>query len=195
MRFLTVALISLALCVSAFADNDCAFETIHLGGAPDGFVLPADATHRSPDLVNHLQTRNPKDYDDQTIDRHFGDSFKAGDCIICDALCAARIEIVLKGSGGLDCNDSIFIGRAGGTAVWSGPINPAGCNDSSGPIGTIPIPELVRYEGTVSDTLVRTIDLDVKALQDLVCGEGYPWLDVIVQDDHAVDSLRLVLVH
>jgi hypothetical protein len=170
----------------------CVFETIQTGGVDDAFTMPADAVHRSPALSNYLATRNPKDYDDTAIDHHFGDSLKLDACLICDQICSAKLEIELQGSGGLDCNDSLFAGQAGGFAVYSDYIYPGGdCSGPSGPSSDV----YSQWKRSLTTSTSRTIDLDVKALQDLVCNLDYPYLDVIVQDDHAVDSLRLVIEH
>ena len=179
--------------VGAFGANspECAFETIRTGGVDDAFLLPADPVHRSPGLAAYLATRNPKSYDDTTIDRHFGDSFKLDECLICESMCAATLEIELQGSGGLDCNDSLFVGEAGGLAVYSQSIKPGGCEFQQVPSDTYAFWRV----GLLEESTVRTIDLDVGALQELVCNRGYRWLDVIVQDDHAVDSMRLVIRH
>jgi hypothetical protein len=188
----SLMLMMLLFSAPQLADPSCPFQTIQTGGVADAFVLPADTTHRSPGLVTFLSTRNPKDYDDLTIDRHFGDSFKLDECLICDSLCSARVEIELQGTGGLDCNDSIFIGEAGGVALWSGPIYFGGCffyDDASFN------QQYNVWRLAQSPSTTRTIDLDVKALQDLVCNKQYPWLDVVVQDDHGVDSIKLVLEH
>ena len=177
----------------AAQSSGCAFETIETGGVDDGFALPTDATHPSPQLAGYLYTRFPKDYDDTAIDHHFGDSFKLNQCLICEQICSAKLEIELQGSGGLDCNDSIFAGEAGGFAVYSDYIYPGG--DCSGPFGGNTDVYQQWRRALSASTVARTIDLDVKALQELVCDRNYPWLDVIVQDDHAVDSLRLIIQH
>lgn len=190
-RIILAVLLSVLSLPLAAQSTGCAFETIHTGGADDAFALPADVPHRSPDLINYLVPRNPKDYDDTAIDRHFGESFKLDQCLICTQICSAKLEIELQGSGGLDCNDSLFAGRAGGMAVYSDYIYPGG--DCSGPAGGGDV--YTHWKRAVTATTVRTIELDVKTLQELVCDLDYPWLDVVVQDDHAVDSLRLIIQH
>lgn len=196
MRSAIFSFFLLAVCLPVIAQQSqthagCAYEIIRPAGVADGFQLPADVRHPSPALAAYLQNRFPKDYDDMAADHHFGDSFKLDACTICDQLCSAVLEIELKGTGGLDCNDSIFIGRAGGTAVAFGPIYLSGC-----PVGPEdPNTEFAVWKQALAGTFSRTITLDTKALQDLVCLEGYEWLDVIVQDDHGVDSMRLTIQH
>lgn len=183
-------LFALLCCLSvplAAQSTGCAFETIFTGGADDAFALPADPVHLSPALGGYIFVRNPKTYDDTAIDRHFGDSFKVDQCLICSQICSAEIEIELQGSGGLDCNDTLFIGQAGGMAVYADTIHPGGC------VAEVPDDIMERWKQSVTTSSVRTINLDVKTLQDLVCDLNYPWLDVIVQDDHAVDSIRLIV--
>lgn len=188
--FILVTFLSLFSIQVSAQSTGCLFETIQTAGSDDAFVLPADSVHRSPGLASYLSSRNPKDYDDLTIDRHFGDSFKLDACLICEQVCSAKLEIELQGTGGLDCNDSIFVGQAGGLPVYSDSIYPGGCEFAPGNDDMY-----TQWKRSVVATSVRTIDLDVKALQDLVCDLNYPWLDVIVQDDHAVDSLRLIIQH
>lgn len=169
--------------------SGCGYEVIHTAGLADSYNLPTEGRHPSPDLANYVYTRNPKDYDDPASDHHFGDSFKLDACTICNQLCSAQLIIELQGNDFLACNDTIFVGRVGGTALFSGPINPSGCPE---PLDN-PIFNFVRFDEAVSDSISRTIVLDPKELQDLVCLEGYEWLDVIVQDDQTVDSMRLVI--
>lgn len=175
--------------IKAQSHSGCAYEVIFTGGTADAYALPTEGRHPSPGLANYLFTRNPKDYDDPAVNRHFGDSFKLDACVICNQLCSAKLLIELQGNDSLACNDTIFIGRAGGTALFSGPLNPSGCPTTPDD----PNHNLISWFEIVSDSLSRTIVLDEKQLQDLVCVEGYEWLDVIVQDDHTVDSMRLVV--
>ena len=178
-RFILGSLLLFLQLPLAAQSTGCVYEMILTGGVDDAFALPADAVHRSP-----------KDYDDNAIDRHFGDSFKLDSCLICTQICSAKLEIELQGGGGLDCNDSLFAGEAGGFAVYSDYIYPGG--DCSGPGGNSS--EIYQlWKRALVTTNVRTINLDVKALQELVCDRGYPWLDVVVQDDHAIDSMRLII--
>jgi len=171
------------------ADGACPFETIHTGGVADAFAAPNDAIHPSPALTTFLASVSSKSYDDLAINHYFGDSFKLDECSICGQLCSVKVEIVFQGTGGLDCNDTLFIGQAGGAALFSGDLVPGGCNANEPPPITSPT------HAAAVDITTKVIDIDPKAFQDLVCFQKYPWLDVITQDDHAVDSMRLVIRH
>ncbi|HEX7830381.1 MAG TPA: hypothetical protein VF787_12035 [Thermoanaerobaculia bacterium] len=186
----TSLVVFLLLCLSvplAAQSTSCAFELTLTGGADDGFASPDDPTHRSPGLSNFIVSRFPKDYDDMSINRHFGDSFKLDECMICNQICSATVEIEVQGTGGLDCNDSLFIGQAGGTPIYLQTIIPGGCD-------SVPATDVYeQWYAKTSSTSVQSISLDVKALQELVCDNNYPWLDVVVQDDHGVDSIKLII--
>lgn len=172
----------------------CAYEIIHTGGISDGYTLPTEQRHPSPAVavfLHQLDKENKKDYDDTRPNLQFGDSFKLDTCTICDQLCGAKLVIEMQGNDILACNDTMFVGKFGGTALFNGPINPALCVDGA----SYPVLEYARWDEVIQDAVVRSIDLDVKKLQDLVCIEGYEFLDVVVQDDHSVDSMRLIIQH
>ena len=50
-----------------------------------------------------------------------------------------------------------------------------------------------RPNTTVQPTIVKKIELDPRKLEELVCDRKMRYLDVYIQDDQVVDSMRLVI--
>jgi hypothetical protein len=182
---------------------------VYEGGIADNFQLPADPTHRSLALDAFLQATAipqfpPVGYDENgECDHHFGDSFKIDSCTICCGICSATLEITMRGCGSsLDCNDSITVGQApfnnGGVVLWNGYVNGTGC--PGGPIDTLPTPDTraktdaaPKRPTSASATIVKKIELDPRKLEELVCERKVRYLDVYIQDDQVIDSMRLVI--
>ncbi len=199
--------------IDSGAQRRCPTVIVYEGGIADNFQLPADPTHRSLALDAFLQATAipqfpPVGYDENgECDHHFGDSFKIDSCTICCGICSATLEITMHGCGsGLDCNDSITVGQApfnngGGMVLWNGYVNGTGCpGGPGGPIDT-PLPTNTRAKadsapkGPVvgSATIVKKIELDPRKLEELVCERKVKYLDVYIQDDQVIDSMRLVI--
>jgi hypothetical protein len=187
----------------------CPTVIVYELGAADNFALPADAVHPSLALDTFLQATAlpnlpPIAYDEGTsCDHHFGDSFKLDSCTFCCGICSATLEITMHGCGsGLDCNDSITVGQApfnhGGVVLWNGYVNGTGCpNDPANPpIDQTPRPDVAaptRRTGMGTPPIVKKIELDPRKLEELICDRKVRYLDVYIQDDQVVDSMRLVI--
>lgn len=189
----------------------CPTVIVYEGGIADNFQLPADPTHRSLALdafltATALPSLPPVGYDENgECDHHFGDSFRLDSCNFCCGICSATLEITMRGCGGsIECNDSITVGvapfnTAGGVVLWNGYVNGTGCPNDPGPVPVTPgRPDVLtnaakRPNTTVQPTIVKKIELDPRKLEELVCDRKVHYLDVYIQDDQVIDSMRLVI--
>ena len=189
----------------------CPTVIVYENGLADNFALPADPVHPSLALDAFLQATAipglpPVAYDENgECDHHFGDSFKIDSCNICCGICSATLEITMRGCGGsIECNDSITVGvapfnTAGGVVLWNGYVNGIGCPGDPGPVPVNPTKPDVnaattkRPSGPISPTIVKKIELDPRKLEELICERHIHYLDVYVQDDQVIDSMRLVI--
>ena len=187
--------------------SQCPTVIVYQGGKADNFAPGIDPVHPSLALdallQGHLPGHNPVAYDDATdCDHWFGDSFKLDACVFCCGICSATLEITLRGCGsGLDCNDTITVGQApfsgaGGYVLWSGLIDPNGCPGGGTP-GDLELPDIELKSSdrprASGPTIVKTIVLDPRKVADLICERKITYLDVFVQDDRIVDSMRLII--
>lgn len=189
----------------------CPTVIVYQRGVADNFLSGPDPVNPSLALSAFLTSiANPSfppvAYDENAnCDHPFGDSFKLDSCVFCCGICSATLEITLRGCGSaLDCNDSITVGQApfngpGGYVLWNGYIDPNGC--PNGPIGPDDPPPTeskrtaayARGPTSPSATIVKTIPLDPRRIAELICQRKIATLDVYVQDDQSVDSMRLII--
>ena len=184
--------------------NPCGTVVVYELGKADNFALPTDPTSPSLALDALLQTGHPKDYDAPECDRSFGDSFKLDPCVFCCGICSATLEITLRGCGSaLECNDYIYVGQApfrgsGGYVLWEGYVNEPHCGGTT-PGGPVLPPDLessqTRQTGRrpQQSVVVKKIELDPRKVAELICRREIDTLDIHVQDDQIVDSVRLVI--
>jgi hypothetical protein len=197
-----------------FVEQHCPTVIVYQRGTADSFLNGPDPVYPSLALDAFLQSTAipgfpPVAYDENSgCDHAFGDSFKLDACVFCCGICSATLEITLRGCGSsLDCNDSITVGQAPfgvggvGYVLWNGYVDPNGCPnnppiDTNGP----PPTELRRTTdnarrvgGFPSPTIVKTISLDPRKVAELICQRKISTLDVYIQDDQSVDSMRLII--
>jgi hypothetical protein len=189
----------------------CPTVIVYQRGVADNFLPGPDAVSPSLALSAFLTSIAnpgfpPVAYDENAnCDHPFGDSFKIDSCVFCCGICSATLEITLRGCGsGADCNDSITIGQApfngpGGYILFNGYIDPNAC--PTGPVGPDTAPP-AEVRKSVADTqralspsapIVKKIPLDPRRLAELICQRKITTLDVYVQDDQIVDSMRLII--
>ncbi len=144
------------------------------GNAADNFAGP-EASTLSPALNSYFVSNNltRRVFDDGGKDRAFGQSFQLNCCKICKAVLEIRVRN--EDPNGLASNDGLAVGVAPfttvrfapGYAIWNPPGSPR----------TITLP------------------LNVSALNDYIMkSANCPWwLDVYVQDDTAVDYVKLTV--
>ena len=210
-----LAVLSIPLAAQVRIDTTqhrCPTVIVYEAGVADNFALPADAVHPSLALDAFLQATAipgypPVAYDENgNCDHHFGDSFKIDSCNICCGICSATLEITMRGCGGsIECNDSITVGQApfntGGVVLWNGYVNGTGCPNDPGPSPVNPTrPDVASTTRrpdnpttSASPVIVKKIELDPRKLEELVCERHIRYLDVYIQDDQIVDSMRLVI--
>ena len=98
----------------------------------------------------------------------------------------------------LACNDSIQIGQApfGAGAIVNAQLYPPGCPNTASQSTDTAASEL-RKTLTVGPTIVRRFPIDPAKLQALCARSAgtFFWLDVAIQDDTVVDSMRLIITH
>lgn len=196
-------------------ERRCPTVIVYERGVSDSFAAPADPVFPSLAMDAFLHTLPgfpPVAYDENVgCDHAFGDSFKVDACVLCCGLCSATLEITVRGCGSaLDCNDSITIGQApfgvgnAGYVLWNGYIDPNGCPDgvdpavgNTGPPATEraqqPVKPRMAGSAILSPTIVKKIVLDPRKVAELVCNRKVTELDVYVQDDQSVDSMRLII--
>ena len=192
-------------------ERRCPRVITYEGGVADNFAPGVDPAYPSLalDAYLHTSTQPVVQYDDQTnCDHWFGDSFRVDECVICCGICSAQLEVTLKSCGsGLDCNDSITIGQAPfnagpGFVIWSGYVDPNPCpNPGGGGVGPIDVPATDRVTEaakrapmtTTTQTVTRTFSLDPRKVMELVCEKKVRSLDVLIQDDRIIDSMRLII--
>ncbi|MGB1250574.1 MAG: GEVED domain-containing protein [Candidatus Promineifilaceae bacterium] len=167
-------------------------ETYH-GGVADNFASGnVELTHRSPALDDYITYHTDGEYDESSANRFFGESF-----IIPDSetrhICGATLIIRLDQLGELQGNDTISLNfieyDSSGTAVQAVPGGGWSYN-----VGNL----LTLLAGGASPA---TLTLDLSALpltgggtKDLLGSfSALRYLDVMVQDDTAVDFVDLVV--
>ncbi|HEY0159391.1 MAG TPA: hypothetical protein VGF28_19045 [Thermoanaerobaculia bacterium] len=176
----------------------CPNVLVYHRGAADSFALPIDPAHPGVSLAALLSTGNSVAYDDARCDVWFGDTFYLDSCVICSDLCSATVEITMRSCGaGRDCNDEITIGQApfgkggAGFVLSQSAIDPNGCPDDEEPVDTTN--ETKRTHKVPGPVVVKRIALDLPKLRELVCKRKVTALDVLVQDDQIIDSMRLIV--
>jgi hypothetical protein len=189
-------------------ERRCPTVIVYERGVADAFAPGIDPVYPSLALDTLLQTGRPVAYDDVSeCDHWFGDSFKLDACVVCCGICSATLEITMRACGSAaDCNDVITVGQApftgtGGYVIWKGLVDPNGCPGGTGPIpDEVPDPAADRVAPpppgrivTVPPTIVKTIHLDPRKLSELICKRKIDTLDVFIQDDRIVDSMRLII--
>ena len=182
--------------------RQCRVTTTYQGGIPDNFAGGPDPRVWSPALTAYFSNKATRQYDEDGCDRYLGESFLINKCLICETLCQAEIEVTYKSCGSsLDCNDNITIGQApfngtGGTIITSAPLYSPGCTTPT-PDGVDTAPNPNRTVGTSITPNTRRFPIDVTKLKALCArtkGASF-WLDVVIQDDTNVDSMKLILTH
>lgn len=186
----------------------CHNVVVYQRGLPDNFALPIDPVYPSAPLAAMLAGGPHVAYDQASCDVWFGDSFNLDGCVVCGDLCGAMLEITLRGCGSsLDCNDEITVGQApfgkggAGVLLWQGKVNTAGCsgtggsqpNDHSQGSAGLTGKRAASPASTPGAILVKQIPLDLDKLRELVCKRRVTALDVFIEDDEIVDSMRLVI--
>lgn len=142
------------------------------GNETDNFVGPQAAT-LSPALQAYFVGKPRRNFDEGGKDKGFGQSFQLNCCKICRAVLEIRVRN--DDQNGLASNDGLAVGVAPFTVRFA-------------PAYTV---------WPSSSPLVRTISLplNVSALNNYIMNSaGCPWwLDVYVQDDTAVDYVKLTV--
>lgn len=184
-------------------ENQCRTVVVYELGKADSYAPGPDPVSPSLALDALLKTGHPVRYDEGTCDHFFGDSFKLDSCVFCCGVCSATLEITMHGCGSaLDCNDYIYVGQApfrgaGGYVLWEGYVNEPHCEgfnpgDVTG-VDTVTINSTARRPLPKPATVVKTIQLDPRKVAELLCEHKVSTLDIFIQDDQIVDSMRLVI--
>lgn len=197
----------------AIVETRCPTVVVYERGIADAFQSPADPAFPSLALDAFLHgtpVRPIVAYDEGYCDHYFGDTFKLDECVVCCGICSATLEITMHGCGsGLDCNDTLIVGEApfgrGGVGyiIWSGYIDPTPCPTGGG-TGPDDIPDAATdrarpntdsraQPSSVPPTVVKTFALDPRKIAELICKRKVTSLDVFVQDDQIIDSMRLII--
>lgn len=183
--------------------NPCGTVVVYELGKADNFAPGPDPVSPSLALDALLHQGNQVRYDEGTCDHSFGDSFKLDPCVFCCGICSATLEITMHGCGSaLDCNDYISVGQVpfnnpGGFLLWGGYVSEPHCGGGGDP--TLPDDidsQMGRAQSTskpVPATIVKTIQLDPRKVAELICERKIKTLDVYVEDDQIVDSMRLII--
>jgi len=155
----------------------------YLGGVVDDFLGGNDPVTTSPELEAFLNSVLPprRQFDEGGANKYFGHSFQLREnCKVC----TVRFEIKMRDEdpGGLSNNDTISIfGRTITAAdqIWQAPTGSSG----SGAPGTT--------------TLIATLPPASIALlnQHIFTNAPGHWLNIVAQDDHAFDYIRLTILY
>ena len=159
-------------------------QTPLTAGLPDGFSTAngAEPSSPSPALAGFLSglSGGTQDFDGQSGDRVFGHTFAN----LPPKLAAATLEIRLRGIIGQTDNDMIHLSVDGGQSfVWSGSIAQlagGSCIQGQDQIFYLILAKLPQGAGTVD------------ILSDVNSGNS---LDVYIQDDTALDYIKLVVAN
>lgn len=81
---------------------------VQIHDVADNFAPAGTAGTLSPALASFLAGKPTKGYDDPSVNKYFGDSFKLQNCRVC----YATLEVRVRHYGDLWTNDSITIGAA-----------------------------------------------------------------------------------
>ncbi|MEK6299119.1 MAG: hypothetical protein AABO41_00230 [Acidobacteriota bacterium] len=167
-------------------EGKCQNYSEYLGGKADGFAAPLDATQLSPALqayftshgVTPTGTTKPGQYDETGQDKWVGQSF----FIKCCKVCRAELEIRVKNLGGMASNDALIVGQA--------PFTPSQNILASGHIWDSTRP---AWAGGTTSPKTMTIPLSPAALNSYIFNsrECNVPIDILVQDDTAVDYIKL----
>jgi len=151
------------------------------GGLDDQFGGSTDPVTTSPALAAFLASHPPtRQFDEIGADKLFGHSFQIKACRIC----AAQFEVRMQAAGTpQDWNDTITIyGNTINAAglIWRAPTCPlpGPCPGTSGAAGTT---VLTWYLPPLS----------IAMLNNLCCSGRSAWVNVVAQDDHAIDYVKL----
>ena len=198
-------------------ERRCPRVITYQGGVADNFAPGIDPAYPSLalDAYLHTSTQPIVQYDDASnCDHWFGDSFKIDECVVCCGICTAQLEVTYRSCGSaLDCNDSIVVGQAPfnagggpGYVIFSGYLdaNPCVSGGGGGGVGPVDVPSTDRASsaamamaaGRATATpqpVTRTINLDPRKVMELLCEKKVRFLDVMIQDDRIVDSMRLII--
>jgi hypothetical protein len=179
----------------------CHNVVIYQRGIPDNFMPPTDPVYPSAPLAALLAGGPHVAYDQPSCDVWFGDTFNLDSCVLCGDICSATLEITLRSCGStLDCNDEITVGQApfgkngAGYVVTQTPVNSAGCGGGThNNTGRMARAASASAATTPGPVVVKQVPLDVNKLRELVCKRKVTALDVFIQDDQIIDSMRLVI--
>jgi hypothetical protein len=182
-------------------ENPCHTVVVYELGKADNFAPGPDPVSPSLALDAMLQTGHPVRYDEGTCDHYFGDTFTLDPCVVCCGICSAALEITMHGCGSaLDCNDYIYVGQApfsgAGYLLWGGYVTEPHCsgfNPSDPTIPDISSSSTSPRPLPLPATVVKKIQLDPRKVAELLCERKVKTLDVFIQDDQIVDSMRLVI--
>ncbi|MCA9189180.1 MAG: hypothetical protein KDA99_26325, partial [Planctomycetales bacterium] len=163
-------------------------------GLPDAYVLPTEPVSPSAGAAAYLSTigATSRNYDETGVNKQFLDSFQS----LPSGIVSATLQIGLKPQGEVDFNDALglffFSGTGSVLAGWSAYLGTGNGgvsllsnvwstgNYPSGNVFTLNLGALPTSSGTTS--LIGNLNT-------------YGKLDVRVQDDTAVDFMRLSLVY
>ena len=155
----------------------CTITTTYNKGNADNFAAPSDPTTPSPALAAFVANLHPVGYDVDQPNHAFADSFRLCAC----ETCGAKLEIVVKKTTQRDTpsNDDIYVGVAPFAS---------GQRIVDGRIWTNDNPEAPK---------TLTYSLDPQKFAELICRlpPNDRWLDVYIEDDTVVDSMRLTITH
>lgn len=156
------------------APPKCSITLTDVEGVVDNFGGGIDATTLSPALTAYLAANPPKSqYDQPGCDKHFGESFRLCTC----ENCGARLEIQVRKCGTpkpQQENDHWYVGIA--------PFTPA-----------LRVADGVVWAAGDPATKTLVIPLSRAQLTKVLCGNNSQWLDVYIQDDTIVDSMKLII--
>lgn len=167
--------------VLSLAWSGAASAQTYTQGVADGFVLPTEAVSPSTGLQTWVAANYPipgiRPYDQTGADRYFATTFP--NLTQNGRICGATLRMTVRNGGANDSMGLWFVGP-GGTFVATG------WGESLVNLG-IPFPNT----GTVVLNLAALPGTGVTNLIPTLNAQGF--LDIIVQDDSAVDSATLVI--
>ncbi|ADO67863.1 hypothetical protein [Stigmatella aurantiaca] len=155
-------------------------QATFVGGTADNFALPTEPVSPSAGLLtwiaNNYAYAGSRPYDQTGIDRYFATTLaglkRAG------TTCGGTLRITVRNG---DSNDSLNLWFTDGNGNRLGSPNPIAWSNYLSSLG-VPL------------NTTGTIVLDLASLPGIIDGiNTYGFLDILVQDDSAVDSLSLSL--
>jgi len=155
----------------------------YLGGVVDDFLGGDDPVTTSPELEAFLNSVSPprRQFDEGGANKYFGHSFQLREnCKVCNV----RFEIKMRDEdpNGLSDNDTISIfGRTITSAdqIWQAPTGATG----SGAPGTF---TLIAFLPPAAIDLLN---------QHIVTNAPGHWLNIVAQDDHAFDYVKVTITY